>query len=148
MPEIIATLPQQVAGIDNEKQVIILILAAHRENENEESVPLTKSQAEAALANAKATLEITEGSEVLGTSTGLILPNVELKENESLTLTIDAHIVKQETQATSTESATEATLAESESATEATLAESKSAAEATPADSEDAAEITDAGGLE
>lgn len=92
--EIITTLPTQVTGINGEKQAIVLVLAAHRTNDQGETVALTPSQANAALANAKATLEITEGTEVLGTSTAVLLPNVELAENESLTLTVDASIVK------------------------------------------------------
>lgn len=103
MAEVIATLPRQITGIDKEKQVIILIMAAHREDADGNPVQLAKSQANAALANAKATLEITEGTEVLGTSTGLLLPDVELNDGETLTLTIDAQIVKSETNTTNEE---------------------------------------------
>lgn len=92
--EIITKLPTQVTGINGEKQAIVLVLAAHRTNEQGETVALTPSQASAALSNAKATLEITEGTEVLGTSTAVLLPNVELNEGETLTLTVDATIVK------------------------------------------------------
>ena len=56
--------------------------------------PLTPSQATAALGNAKATLETIDGTEVLGTSTAILLPAVELQEGETLTLNVDATIVK------------------------------------------------------
>lgn len=96
MSEIIETLPTQIAGIDNEKQVIILVIGAHRVNANGETVKLTASQASAALANAKASLEIVDGTEVVGTSTALILPDVELQDGESLTLKLDAQVIKSE----------------------------------------------------
>lgn len=96
MSEIIETLPTQIAGIDNEKQVIILVIGAHRVNANGETVKLTASQASAALANAKASLEIVDGTEVVGTSTALILPDVELQDGESLTLKIDTQVIKSE----------------------------------------------------
>ena len=96
MFEIIETLPTQIAGIDNEKQVIILVIGAHRVNANGETVKLTASQASAALANAKASLEIVDGTEVVGTSTALILPDVELQDGESLTLKLDTQVIKSE----------------------------------------------------
>lgn len=96
MSEIIETLPTQIAGIDNEKQVIILVIGAHRVNANGETVKLTASQASAALANAKASLEIVDGTEVVGTSTALILPDVELQDGESLTLKLDTQVIKSE----------------------------------------------------
>lgn len=86
--------PTQITNINGEKQAIVLILLAHRVNENGEFVTLTASQKEAARNAAQAALEITEGTEVLGTSTALLLPNVELAEGETLTLNIDTTVVK------------------------------------------------------
>ena len=94
MTETIQSYPTQITGINDEKQAIVLVLLAHRINENGESVTLTASQKEAARNAAQAALEITEGTEVLGTSTALLLPNVELAEGETLTLNIDTTVVK------------------------------------------------------
>ena len=94
MTETIQSYPTQITGINDEKQAIVLVLLAHRVNENGESVTLTASQKEAARNAAQAALEITEGTEVLGTSTALLLPNVELAEGETLTLNIDTTVVK------------------------------------------------------
>ena len=93
MSEIISQFPTQVTGISDEKQAIVLVLLAKREV-NGEVKPLTPSQATAALGNAKATLETIDGTEVLGTSTAILLPAVELQNGETLTLNVDATIVK------------------------------------------------------
>ena len=94
MTETIQSYPTQITGINDEKQAIVLVLLAHRIDENGNSVTLTASQKEAARNAAQAALEITEGTEVLGTSTALLLPNVELAEDETLTLNIDTTVVK------------------------------------------------------
>lgn len=108
MGETVSTYPAQVTGIDGEKQAIVIVLLAHRENERGESVTLTASQKEAARNAAQAALEITDGTEVLGTSTALLLPNdIELAEDESLTLVIDASVVKSEKATVNTEDTVE-----------------------------------------
>ena len=94
MTEIFKEFPVQITEIDNEKNVILLVIAAHRVNEQGETVPLTASQKEAARNAAQAALEITEGTEVLGNSTALLLPDVELNEGETLTLNINTTVVK------------------------------------------------------
>ena len=94
MTETITTFPSQVTGINDERQAIVIVLLAHREDANGNIVQLTASQKEAARNAAQSALEITDGTEVLGTSTALLLPTVELEENETLTLTIDASVVK------------------------------------------------------
>ena len=94
MTETITTFPSQVTGINDERQAIVIVLLAHREDANGNIVQLTASQKEAARNAAQSALEITDGTEVLGTSTALLLPSVELAENETLTLTIDASVVK------------------------------------------------------
>ena len=94
MAETITTFPSQVTGINDERQAIVIVLLAHREDANGNIVQLTASQKEAARNAAQSALEITDGTEVLGTSTALLLPTVELAENETLTLTIDASVVK------------------------------------------------------
>ena len=94
MSETVATFPSQIAGINGERQAVILVLLAHREDENGRILELTASQKEAARNAAQAALEITPGTEVLGTSTALLLPNVQLEEGETLTLTLDASVVR------------------------------------------------------
>lgn len=94
MTEIVKEFPVQITEIDNEKNVILLVIAAHRVNEQGETVPLTASQKEAARNAAQAALEITEGTEVLGNSTALLLPDVELDEGETLTLNVNTTVVK------------------------------------------------------
>lgn len=94
MTEPIVKFPQQITNISSEKQVILLTILAHRVNEDGEIVPLTKSQINAALANAEASLEVLDGTEVLGTSTAILLPDVDLEEGETMTLTVDTAIVK------------------------------------------------------
>lgn len=96
MAETIQTYPSQITGISGERQAVVLVLLAHREDADGNIQPLTASQKEAARNAAQAALEITPGTEVLGTSTALLLPEVELAECETLTLTIDASVVKNE----------------------------------------------------
>lgn len=94
MTETIHEYPTQITGIGAEKQAIVIVLLAHREDSNGNIVQLTASQKEAARNAAQAALEITEGTEVFGTSTALLLPNIELAEGETLTLNIDTTVVK------------------------------------------------------
>lgn len=94
MTETVHEYPTQITGIGAERQAIVIVLLAHREDSNGNLVPLAASQKEAARNAAQAALEITEGTEVLGTSTALLLPNVELQEGETLTLNVDTTVVK------------------------------------------------------
>ena len=94
MTETIHEYPTQITGIGAEKQAIVIVLLAHREDSEGNLVPLAASQKEAARNAAQAALEITEGTEVLGTSTALLLPNVELQDGETLTLNVDTTVVK------------------------------------------------------
>lgn len=106
MAETIQTFPEQVTGISDEKQAIVLVLLAHRTDGDGNAVALTASQKEAARNAAQSALEITPGTEVFGTSTALLLPNVELAEGETLTLTIDAAVIKNDAPATEQEQET------------------------------------------
>lgn len=106
MAELIQTFPEQVTGISGEKQAIVLVLLAHRTDGDGNAVALTASQKEAARNAAQSALEITPGTEVFGTSTALLLPNVELAEGETLTLTIDAAVIKNDAPATEQEQET------------------------------------------
>lgn len=106
MAETIQTFPEQVTGISGEKQAIVLVLLAHRTDGDGNAVALTASQKEAARNAAQSALEITPGTEVFGTSTALLLPTVELAEGETLTLTIDAAVVKNAAPATEQEQET------------------------------------------
>ena len=106
MAETIATFPAQIAGIDQQRQAVVIILLAHREDQDGTILPLAVSQKEAARNAAQAALEITPGTEVLGTSTALLLPHVELAEGESLSLSIDAAVVKTAAEAPAEETET------------------------------------------
>lgn len=94
MQETLMSFPEQITGIDGEKQAVIIVLLAHREDSDGNVVALTASQKEAARNAAQSALEITPGTEVLGTSSALLLPNVELGEDETMTLKISASVVK------------------------------------------------------
>ena len=94
MTETVHEYPTQITGIGAEKQAIVIVLLAHREDSEGNLVPLAASQKEAARNAAQAALEITEGTEVLGTSTALLLPNVELQDGETLTLNVETTVVK------------------------------------------------------
>lgn len=93
MSEPIVEYPQQITGISDEKQLVLIVIAAKRIDGAGNVLPLTPSQAGAALANAKASLEIISGTEVLGTSSSVLLPNVELAQGETMTLSVDAAVV-------------------------------------------------------
>ena len=80
MAETIQTYPSQITGISGERQAVVLVLLAHREDADGNIQQLTASQKEAARNAAQAALEITPGTEVLGTSTALLLPEVDLAE--------------------------------------------------------------------
>lgn len=94
MAETIQTYPSQITGISGERQAVVLVLLAHREDADGNIQPLTASQKEAARNAAQAALEITPGTEVLGTSTALLLPEVELAEGETLALNVLATLTK------------------------------------------------------
>lgn len=94
MQTTVQTFPEQIAHIENEQDVVFIALVASRYNDDGERVPLTPSQKECARNAAQAALELTPGTEVLGNSTALLLPNVRLQDGESLTLKINASVVK------------------------------------------------------
>lgn len=76
--------PSSVVSVGSHKHALVLILAASREVDGA-YVPLVDAQKDAALAGAKAALQCV-GAEVEASSTGYLLPETELAENERLTL--------------------------------------------------------------
>lgn len=98
MSETIATYPQQITNINNERQCVVITLLAYRTDDEGNRVALTKSQVESARNAAAAALEILDGTEVESTSTPILLPDATLAEGETMTLTVDASIVKNTTE--------------------------------------------------
>lgn len=95
MTETVETFADQINGIDRDKQAIVLVLLARREDRaTGEAVALTASQKEAARNAAQAALELTAGTVVNGTSSAILLPNVELGDGETVSLNISASVVK------------------------------------------------------
>ena len=86
--------------------VTFIVVDASLLHDDGNAVALTASQKEAARNAAQSALEITPGTEVFGTSTALLLPNVELAEGETLTLTIDAAVIKNDAPTTEQEQET------------------------------------------
>ena len=82
-----------IAGIESQKDVVVLILAASRRDENDEYVAITDAQKETAMNAAKSVLQCV-GAEVAANSTAWILPAVELAEGESLVLNVTAQLTK------------------------------------------------------
>lgn len=93
MSEIVKTYSTLVAGVENEKDVVVIILSAHREDENGEKVSITESQAESAMSAARSVMECL-GAEVGACCNSYVIPSVELAENENLTLKVSSKIVK------------------------------------------------------
>lgn len=93
MNETVVNLPTQIHGVESETQVVILVLPVHRDGDDGPA-HITAGQIDAALGNARATLEMIEGTDVAGTATALVVPQVALAAGESLTLSIEAALVK------------------------------------------------------
>ena len=89
----IAMINEVIAGIESQKDVVVLILAASRRDENDEYVAITDAQKETAMNAAKSVLQCV-GAEVAANSTAWILPAVELAEGESLVLNVTAQLTK------------------------------------------------------
>ena len=93
MAETIVTQNSVISGIESQKDVVVLILAASRTDETGARVPITDAQKETAMNAAKSVLQCV-GAEVAANSTALLIPAVELEENESLVLNVTAQLTK------------------------------------------------------
>lgn len=93
MAETIVTQNSVISGIESQKDVVVLILAASREDENGAPVPITDAQKETAMNAATSVLQCV-GADVAANSTALLIPAVELEENESLVLNVTAQLTK------------------------------------------------------
>lgn len=82
-----------ITGIESQRDVIVLILAASREDENGNAIPITGAQKETAMNAATSVLQCV-GADVAANSTALLIPAVELEENESLVLNVTAQLTK------------------------------------------------------
>lgn len=89
----IAMTNEVIAGIESQKDVVVLILAASRTDETGARVPITDAQKETAMSAAKSVLQCV-GAEVAANSTAWILPAVELAEGETLALNVSAALTK------------------------------------------------------
>lgn len=89
----IAMTHEVIAGIESQKDVVVLILAASRTDETGARVPITDAQKETAMNAAKSVLQCV-GAEVAANSTSWILPAVELAEGETLALNVLATLTK------------------------------------------------------
>lgn len=94
MAQTINHYPAFINGVNDARQFAVLVLAVQRQDDEGNEVTLAPSQAEAALANAKATLELITGTSVSGTVSTLINHSEELAEGEQLTLAIDTSLIK------------------------------------------------------
>ena len=91
--ETIVTQNSVISGVESQKDVVVLILAASRTDETGARVPITDAQKETAMNAAKSVLQCV-GAEVAANSTALLIPAVELEENESLVLNVTAQLTK------------------------------------------------------
>lgn len=82
-----------ITGIEGQKDIVVLILAASRTDENENPVPITDAQKETAMNAAKSVLQCV-GADVAANSTAWIIPAVEVGEDETLTLNVSAQLIK------------------------------------------------------
>ena len=91
--ETIREYPEQINGIEGARDVIVLVLAATRYDDDGAPLPITAAQKDAALNGAKSVLEVV-GAEVAATSTALLIPAETLNDGESLRLTVAATLDK------------------------------------------------------
>lgn len=82
-----------VARIENQRDVVVLILAASRTDENGDRIAITDAQKETAMNAAKSVLQVV-GAEVDANSTAFLLPAVELAEGETLKMSVLAQLIK------------------------------------------------------
>ena len=93
MAETIVTQNSVISGIESQKDVVVLILAASRTDETGARVPITDAQKETAMNAAKSVLQCV-GAEVAANSTAWIIPAVELAEGETLALNVLGTLTK------------------------------------------------------
>jgi len=93
MAETIVTQNSVISGIESQKDVVVLILAASRTDETGARVPITDAQKETAMNAAKAVLQCV-GAEVAANSTALLVPAAELQPGETLALNVDVKLIR------------------------------------------------------
>lgn len=80
-------------GINGARDVVVIVLAASREDENGDRVPITDGQKETAMNAAKAVLQCV-GADVSANSTAWVIPPVEQADDETICLEVEATVTK------------------------------------------------------
>lgn len=93
MEQKIALQNEVITGIEEQKDVIVLVLAASRIDENGERLPIIDGQKETAMNAAKSVLQCV-GADVAENSTALLIPAVELQDGETLKLSVLTTLTK------------------------------------------------------
>lgn len=79
--------------INGARDVVVIVLAASREDENGERLPITDGQKETAMNAAKAVLQCV-GADVSVNSTAWVIPPVEQADDETICLEVAATVTK------------------------------------------------------
>lgn len=93
MEQTIALQNEVITGIESQRDVIVLVLAASRIDENGERLPITDGQKETAMNAAKSVLQCV-GADVTVNSSALLFPAVELQDGETLKLSVLTTLTK------------------------------------------------------
>ncbi len=91
--ETVKTFNELITPVQNQKNALVLVLAASRETDGVR-VPITDAQKDAAMNAAKAVLQCV-GADTEAQSCAMLFPDVELQEGEKLTLRVAATLERQ-----------------------------------------------------
>ena len=80
-------------GINGARDVVVIVLAASREDENGDRVPITDGQKETAMNAAKSVLQCV-GADVAANSTAWVIPPMEQADDETICLEVEATVTK------------------------------------------------------
>jgi len=80
-------------GINRARDVVVIVLAASREDENGDRVPITDGQKETAMNAAKSVLQCV-GADVAANSTAWVIPSMEQADDENVVVEVSASVSK------------------------------------------------------
>ena len=80
-------------GINGARDVVVIVLAASREDENGDRVPITDGQKETAMNAAKSVLQCV-GADVAANSTAWVIPPIEQADDENVVVEVSASVSK------------------------------------------------------
>lgn len=80
-------------GINGARDVVVIVLAASREGENGERLPITDGQKETAMNAAKSVLQCV-GADVVADSTAWVIPSMEQADDENVVVDVSASVSK------------------------------------------------------